>query len=197
MPRAGAIFFGLICLVSSAHAGPLFDAAGQGQTATVEILLKDGAPVDERGANAATPLIAAALAGAPDTAAVLIAAGADVMARNRSGFTPLHAAAYGGRTEVARLLLANGAEIDANANRAGKTPIYMAADENHIAVVELLLEQGADVANIDKSGFTVLVRSMFRYRYDIVGVLKQHGATCPAPEAFGEDFYRRCAAAGQ
>ncbi|MFC3615359.1 ankyrin repeat domain-containing protein [Lutimaribacter marinistellae] len=197
MWRIVAKFLGLLFLFKAAHAGPLFDAAEMGETTTVRALLESGASVDERGPNAATPLIVAALAGKSETAAVLVDAGADVMARNRSGFTPLHAAAYGGQIDVARLLMANGADINANTNRAGKTPIYMAADEGHIDVVKLLLAEGADVSNVDKSGFTVLIRAMFRKRYDVVSVLKNHGARCPPPEAFGDEFHRACEQAGE
>lgn len=197
MHRFGAIFAALVWLVVSAHAGPLFDAAERGATSTVSDLVNIGTSVDERGPNAATPLIAAALAGKAETAEALIQYGANVMAQNRSGFTPLHAAAFGGHLEIARLLAENGADIDAKMNRAGKTPIYMAADEGHLEVVEWLLTEGADVTNIDKSGFTVLIRAMFRKRYDVVGLLKVRGATCPAPDAFGEEFHRLCLAAGQ
>ena len=88
-----AIFTTVFIILGSAQAGQLFDAAKQGDTATVKALLESGTSVDERGPNKATPLIAASLAGNTETAAALIEAGADVMARNHSGFTPLHAAA--------------------------------------------------------------------------------------------------------
>ena len=190
------IFATVLFLLGPAQAGPLFDAAKQGDTASVEALLESGASVDERGPNKATPLIAAALAGNTKTAAALINAGADVMARNHSGFTPLHAAAFGGSVETARLLLANGADVNGRINRAEKSPIFMAADEGHIEVIELLLDHEADIVTLDNDGFSVLIRTMFRKHYDIVGLLKQHGATCPPPDAFGPEFHRLCSEAG-
>lgn len=191
--KLAAIFF----LVGPTHAGALFDAAKQGDTPTVEALLENGTSADERGPNEATPLIVASLAGNTEAAEALIEAGADVMARNRSGFTALHAAAYGGHVGTARLLLANGADVNGRINRADKSPIFLAADEGHIEVIEVLLDHDADIVTLDNDGFTVLIRTMFRKHYDIVALLKEHGATCPPPEAFGTDFYRLCMEAGQ
>ncbi|AXI43142.1 ankyrin repeat domain-containing protein [Sulfitobacter sp. SK011] len=197
MRRIGTIFAAIFCLLGPAQAGPLFDAAKQGDTATVEALLEDGISVDERGPNQATPLIAAALTGNTEAAAALIEAGADVMARNHSGFTPLHAAAYGGHVDIARLLLARGADVNGRINRAEKSPIFLAADEGHIEVIELLLDHDADIVTLDNEGFTVLIRTMFRKHYDIVAFLKQHGATCPPQDAFGPEFHRLCLEAGK
>lgn len=197
MWRIGTVLATIFCLLGPAQAGPLFDAAKQGDIATVEALLESGTPVDERGPNQATPLIAAALAGNTEAAATLIEAGADVMARNHSGFTPLHAAAYGGHVETVRLLLARGADVNGRINRAEKSPIFMAADEGHIEVIKLLLYHDADIVTLDNDGFTVLIRTMFRKHYDIVGLLKQHGATCPPQDAFGPDFHRLCLEAGK
>ena len=197
MRRIVTICAAVICLFGPVHAGPLFDAAKLGDTATVKALLESGTSVDERGPNKATPLIAASLAGKIVTAAALIEAGADVMARNHSGYTPLHAAAYAGHLVTARLLLARGADVNGRINRAEKSPIYLAADEGHFEMIELLLAHDADIVTLDNEGFTVLTRTMFRKHYDIVALLKQHGAICPPQDAFGPDFHRLCLEAGQ
>jgi uncharacterized protein len=193
----GTIFATVFLILGSAQAGTLFDAAKQGDTVTVKAMLDSGSSVDERGPNKATPLIAAALAGNTETAAALIEAGADVMARNRSGFTALHAAAFSGNVETARLLLATGADVNGRINRAEKSPIFMAADEGHIEVIKLLLDHDADIVTLDNDGFSVLIRTMFRKHYDIVGLLKENGATCPPPDAFGPEFHRLCLEAGK
>ncbi|SDE68794.1 ankyrin repeat domain-containing protein [Ruegeria marina] len=192
----GAILGMLFLIFGPAQAGPLFDAAKQGDALTVKALLESGASVDERGPNKATPLIAASLEGHTDTVAALIKAGADVMARNRSGFTALHAAAFSGHVETARLLLASGADVNGRINRAEKSPIFMAADEGHIEMIKLLLDHNADIVTLDNDGFSVLIRTMFRKHYDIVGLLKQNGATCPPQDAFGPEFRRLCMEAG-
>jgi ankyrin repeat protein len=186
-----------LAIVSVAQAGPLFDAARQGDRASVERLLANGAAVDEPGRNAETPLMAAALAGEVAIAELLLAQGADVMARNEGGFTPLHAAAYGGSEAVARLLLDHGAILEDRENVSGATPLMLAAEENSVAVAELLLARGADLSIPDRDGFTPLSQAWAKKRTEMVRLLKQHGASCQPVEILGsEDYYRRCVEAG-
>lgn len=189
----------IIGILASAegHAGPLFDAAGQGDLAAVEKLLGEGFDVDERGRNDETPLIAAALADETAIAEFLIARGADVMARNQGGLTPLHAAAYAGSAEVAELLLDEGADLEDKANISGATPLMLAAEENRVAVAGLLIERGADLTIPDRDGFTPLTQAWAKQRTEMVRLLKQHGATCQPVEFLGsEDYHRRCLEAG-
>jgi ankyrin repeat protein len=137
MRRLSVMLAVALAIVSVAQAGPLFDAARQGDRASVERLLADGAAVDEPGRNAETPLMAAALAGEVAIAELLLAQGAEVMARNAGGFTPLHAAAYAGSAEIAAMLLEKGAALDDAANKASVTPLLIAAEQDHAVVVEL------------------------------------------------------------
>ena len=193
-----AVIFGLLWIQGAADAGPLFDAAGRGDSAVVEKLLNDGVAVDERGRNAETPLIAAALAGQIGIARILINRGADIMARNKGGFTALHAAAYSGNSGVARLLLDNGATHSDQENISGATPLIVAAEENNVAVAELLIERGADLGVADRDGFTALTQAWAKRRTEMVRLLKQHGAICQSVEILGtDDYYRRCVSAGQ
>jgi ankyrin repeat protein len=180
-----------------AHAGPLFDAARQGDVAAVEKLLGEGVAVDERGQNAETPLFAAVLAGDATIADLLIAHGADVMARNEGGLTPLHAAAYSGTAEVAQLLLNSRAALDDKDNVSGATPLILAAEENNTAVAELLIARGADLSIPDRDGLTALTQAWAKKRIEMVRLLKQHGATCQPAEILGsEEYHRRCVEAG-
>lgn len=198
MLRGIVAIIGTFCVLTVAHAGPLFDAAGRGDLSTVENLLSAGVPVDDRGRNAETPLIAAALAGNTEVAKVLIAHGADVMARNKGGLTPLHAAAYAGSTEIARLLLDHGSAIEDNKNFSGATPLIVAAEEGQVGVAELLLARGADPMAIDRDGFSVLTQAWAKKRTEMVRLLKAHGATCQSVASLGsEDYYRSCITAGQ
>ncbi len=183
--------------MADARAGPLFDAAAQGDLLIVEDLLSTSGGVDERGANQETPLMAAALNDQPEIAAALLEAGADVMARNKGGLTPLHAAAYGGSVEVAALVLDNGAVLGDRENVSGATPLMLAAEQGHVAVAELLIERGADIGQPDRDGFTPLSQAWAKQRTDIVRLLKGHGATCQPAEVLGsEEYYRRCVEAG-
>jgi ankyrin repeat protein len=189
-----ALIFGGNTLVV---AGPLHDAAREGNLEQVRGLIGQGADMDARAKNGETPLVLAILEGHPDVAELLIAQGADIMARNERGLTPLHAAAYSGSAELAQLLLDHGAALEDKANVSGATPLMLAAEENHVAVVELLIARGADLSIPDRDGFTPLTQAWAKQRTEMVRLLKQHGATCQPVEILGsEDYYRRCVEAG-
>lgn len=180
-----------------AYAGPLHDAARDGNVETVRELAGQGTALDARGENGETPLILAILEGHADVADTLIELGADVMARNERGLTPLHAAAYAGSAGTAQLLLDRGAELEDRSNVSGTTPLIVAAEQNHVAVAELLLARGADLKIPDGDGFTALTQAWAKQRAEMVRMLKRHGATCQPVEILGsEDYLRRCVEAG-
>ena len=193
-----AVWLALISgLTSSAAAGPLHDAAREGDLAAVEAALAQGAEIDPPGDDGETPLILAILAGHDAVAQLLIDKGADVMARNEGGLTPLHAAAYTGSKSVAELLLDSGAALEDTANKAGATALLVAAEQNQVEVAELLIARGADVSIPDRDGFTPLTQAWAKKRMEMVRLLKRHGATCQPVEILGtEDYHRRCVEAG-
>ena len=89
----------------------LHDAAVNGSTACVRLLLRAGADVNARGNNGATALHDACCHGRVHAAELLIAAGANPQARSQHGFTPLLIAIARGHREVALTLLRAGAAI--------------------------------------------------------------------------------------
>ena len=198
MTRIAAVVVLAGIVSASALAGPVHDAASQGNVAAIEALLAGGAEIDARDPGGETPLIRAILEGHADVAELLIADGADVMARNERGLTPLHAAAYSGSAELTQLLLDHGAELEDTANVSGATPLMLAAEENHVAVAELLLVRGADLSIPDREGATPLTQAWAKQRNEMVRLLKRHGATCQPVEFLGsEDYHRRCVEAGK
>jgi ankyrin repeat protein len=84
----------------------LHKAAIYGPARMVSLLLRHGAPVDERTYDAGTPLMRAVNVG---VAKVLVAAGADVNARNRRGESVLSVHTQAGHTAIAEFLRARGA----------------------------------------------------------------------------------------
>lgn len=135
------------------HETALDLAIFKGQTATVRVLLEQGAEASpeslhnaamrrdpelvrmllEHGESAAatgpggTPLIwNAAFSGNAETVKLLLSAGADPNARNTDGTTPLHRAAASGDAALVQALIAGGAEVNARDAR-GRTPLLMAS----------------------------------------------------------------------
>jgi ankyrin repeat protein len=197
MVRVVLLAVALVAWSVGARAGPLFDAAAQGDLALVERLLASGSPVDEPGRNRETPLMAAALGRLLEVAALLVDRGADVMARNRGGLTPLHAAAYAGSAEIAALLLDHGAALEDRANKAGVTPLLVAVEQGGLAVTELLVARGADIEVLDDDGYSPLTQAWSRHHPEVVRLLKAHGAVCQSVEVLGGESYREsCLKAG-
>mmetsp|Transcript_48162 Transcript_48162/g.86666 ORF Transcript_48162/g.86666 Transcript_48162/m.86666 type:complete len:212 (+) Transcript_48162:40-675(+) len=108
----------------------LFRAAGAGNDADVERLLREGAKPNKRsGSSKATPLIVAAANGHDIVVKLLIEAGAE---------------------------LDQGIENDGPLRPGGATALFMAAQQGHEEVVKVLLEAGADFSRPRGDGRTPL-----------------------------------------
>ncbi|MGI8654887.1 MAG: ankyrin repeat domain-containing protein [Pyrinomonadaceae bacterium] len=86
------------------------EAAGSGNTATVEILLAQGADVDAHTASRETALMRAASKGHMDTVQSLLEKGANANANRQDGMTALTLAVFFGHVDVVNVLLNNGAD---------------------------------------------------------------------------------------
>ncbi|MEK1893054.1 MAG: ankyrin repeat domain-containing protein [Rhizobium sp.] len=185
----------ILCLwIAAVSAGPIHDAARDGDLDVISQLLSQGVDIDSRNESRETALIEAALSGQTKIAAVLIEASADIEARNDRGFTALHAAAYSGSAEIAALLLDRGAKVDA-LSKHKITPLHVAAEENQAAVAELLIARGAAVEAIQAYGYTPLSRATFMKSTQVMILLKKHGANCQSKKTMGAS-YAACVAAG-
>ncbi|WP_461511939.1 ankyrin repeat domain-containing protein [Rhizobium mongolense] len=187
----------ILCLgitASAVNAGPLHDAAREGDLDVISQLLSQGVDVNSRDESRETALIEAALSGQTRIAAQLIEASADIEAHNDRGFTALHAAAYSGSVEIAELLLDHGAEVDA-LSKHKITPLHVAAEENQAAVAELLIARGAAVEAIQAYGYTPLSRATFMKSTQVMTLLKKHGANCQPKKTMGA-AYAACVAVG-
>lgn len=102
-----------LVFTSTGLASPIHDAALTGDVELMEILIANGADVDERDVHGYTPLHLAIQEGYTDMAKTLIANGADVNARAVSNggneVTPLYLSIILGRRALETLLLGQGA----------------------------------------------------------------------------------------
>lgn len=107
----------------------LSEAAANGFTPGVQLLLAHGADANLVDKNGASPLQDASLKGYAEIIRLLIDKGAPVNGSDRtSGATALYAAASFGRAETVKLLLDHGADPNA-CTKDGRSP-YRAASEN-------------------------------------------------------------------
>ncbi|MHC4641498.1 MAG: ankyrin repeat domain-containing protein [Planctomycetota bacterium] len=121
----------------------LYQAATDGDIATVNMLISSGANVNEK-TDGYTPLHRAAERGHKNIVEILIAKGANVKAKGTGNLTPLHLAATWGKTEVAELLISKGADINAK-DLDNRTPLWWAQAKRQNQMVELLKKNGAQI----------------------------------------------------
>jgi len=114
----------------------LMRAASRGHTATVEALIKDGAPVDAQDRLGSTALWWAAGTGRTATVETLITAGARVDAQDNNGCTALMRAAGRGDAATVEALIKAGAPVDAQDNN-GSTALMEAAGRGDAATAGL------------------------------------------------------------
>ncbi|KAF3219284.1 hypothetical protein TWF106_007125 [Orbilia oligospora] len=114
-------------------------AAGNGQTATGELLVKSGVEVDFPDIDGRTPLFWAAAGGHLSMLELLIRNGANVNAANIFGVTALHIAARRSYLRAVSLLLDNGADGDMM-DICGGTSLAWAIDNENNTVARVLLE---------------------------------------------------------
>ncbi|KAE8421609.1 ankyrin repeat-containing domain protein [Aspergillus pseudocaelatus] len=166
--------------------GTLLQAASyNGHRQIVEILLKNGADVDNRLGDRrefSNTLQAASFRGHQQIVEVLSKHGADhgddVNAKGQSG-NPLLAALMEGHQPVVEILLRHGADLNSVSSLRGWTALHVVSFIGHMEAVKLLLEKGADITVRDHEGRTPLHLAMDKGHLEVVKLLLERGADIP------------------
>ena len=195
---------------SLSYMTPLHRAAMVGHKPAVELLLAEGAPINERDQALNTPLYYAIYNGHKEIVELLIRKEADLNTTcsyvNGTGYAPLDVALGRGKVEIIRLLQNNGAEaksihaaamlgdkekvkaflrqgIDVNLkDDKGNTPLFYAIRDGHDELAQFLIDQGADINYTDKNGFSLLYYAIWSRSTSMVEVLASRGVDVnPAP----------------
>ena len=150
-----------------------FQAAREGDIATLKEYFAAGQPVNGTNARGDTLLTVAAYAGEADAAALILKQPTvEVDARNKMGLTALAAAAFKGHVGIAEMLV--GAKADVNAaNGTKQTALMFAALSGRTKMVAYLLKAGADASIADKSGNTALSLAKTQGADDVVKLLSK------------------------
>jgi ankyrin repeat protein len=109
MARAVGEGMGVTAVLGDDGSTPLHFAAFQGQVASLEWLVGQGADVHAKRGNGTTPLHDAAQQGQVVSLEWLVGQGADVHAKSKTGHTPLHVAAKEGQVASLEWLVGHGA----------------------------------------------------------------------------------------
>ena len=142
-----------IGLNTSIIAGPIHDAAQNGEIDEIKSLINIGVSVDHKDNNGATALHVSVRRSNFEVADFLISVGANVNAEDDFGRTPLMSAR---EVRVASLLINNGAEVGIK-DLDGDTAIHRLAEwagKSTSPVLKLLIASGADVNETNILGRT-------------------------------------------
>jgi ankyrin repeat protein len=137
----------------------LIAAAGKGDLATVERLIREGGSVAARDGHGRTALLAATHGNQIAVARALIAAGADVNAKDDIQDSPYLYAGAEGHTDILKMTLAAGADLKST-NRYGGTALIPAAHHGHPEAVRILLGTAIDKDHVNKLGWTALLEAV-------------------------------------
>ena len=118
----------------------LHEAASEGHTGIVRLLVEAGADVNAVTGGGNTPLHMACYNGHVEAARCLLSRGAEVGTKHSTGNTPLHVAAWRGHLPVVRLLIEEGgaASLLHTKGLDNETPVQQAQRYNHTDVVAYL-----------------------------------------------------------
>jgi len=137
----------------------LVEAAGRGDLAQVEALLRSGADIEQRDAAGRTAVLAATDGNHADVVRALIARGANVNAQDHQRDSAFLLAGARGYTDIVRATLSAGADLKST-NRYGGTALIPACHHGHLETVRLLLTTAIDVNHVNDLGWTALLEAV-------------------------------------
>ena len=151
----------------------------------IEVLLRQGFPVDDRLDGGETALQKALLAGRVDIMKLLIDHGADPDASNIPGRTALHTASKYGELEMAELLINSGAKANAS-DCTGRTALHTASKYGELEMAELLINSGAKADASDCMDRTALHEASEYDKLEMVELLINSRAKIDASDSTGQ-----------
>ncbi|KAJ1465860.1 ankyrin repeat-containing domain protein, partial [Baffinella frigidus] len=163
---------------------PLMNAATEGQTETVKLLITKGADrFFVKKSTGDTLLHLAAAYDRYETVAYLLSLpepGIDT--RNKSGYSALSYSASRSDITIVKMLLDHGATVD-TLTCMGETPLMSACAAGRVEVASLFLDRGANVSSVTEGGVGVLYGAIDNggfgvgdgTRFEIVKFLLAHG----------------------
>lgn len=145
----------------------------EGETETIQFLIKKNADVNALDDRRAAPLGVGIVHGAPlETLKLLVEKGADIHASNVDGFNYLHASAEINRIETITWLLDSGIDINSQTGN-GLCPLHIASALGHVQAAKELLKHGANARHKSPLGTPLEIAKQER-KSAIIPILEEH-----------------------
>lgn len=159
-----------------------FQAVGQNKVKDVDILIKQGTPVNSVNTLGVSPLMLASFKGLDQMVAYLLSQGADPNLSDNKKTTAMHYAAQRGNASTLGLLLGAGGDLK-RVDSDGFTPLHLSVRFGSLDSSTLLLDNGSDANVKDALGTPVLFFAVARGSKEHVRLLIERGAIAGTPDA--------------
>lgn len=155
----------------------LMVASMQGYTEIINLLLDNGADINQQDHNKWNALMKAAHKGHADVVACLLDRGADYTLTDNNGCTPLIIAAKNGHSATVEILLPlKNSNVNAQ-DVEGNTALHYAIESNNTELASLLLARDADIHIQNRSNVSPLMLAESKNLDDMLQLLNPPGAT--------------------
>ncbi|KAJ7485276.1 ankyrin repeat-containing domain protein [Mycena latifolia] len=159
--------------------GQIYEAARDGLTDIVKLLIDRGVDVNTKRVNG-TALYLASGQGHYDVVRLLIEHGVDVNAQGGKYGSALQAASLRGHKDVVSVLIEHGADINAQGGHYASA-LQLASRAGHKDVVSVLIEHGADINAQSRHYASALQAASREGHKDVVSMLIEQGADLNVP----------------
>ena len=161
---------------------PLMEAAYNGFTDIVTLLINHGHDINKKSTTGNTALMYACCGGFEHIVHNLLCAGANTEIFNENGHTPLMEAASGGHVNCARLLVHHGAEVNCASNEFKESALTLACYKGNYDMVAFLLSAGADREHKTDEMHTSLMEASMDGHTDVARLLLDSGCNVNMPQ---------------
>ena len=154
----------------------------------VDLLIKEGCPLEHRDAEGYTALQHACQRGHLSVAKSLITNGASVDASGPQGQTALHLAMQVPHQNVVMLLIQHKASVNAR-DATFRTPLHIGASQGNVAMCNYLLNEGAQLDSREAESKTPLQLACEAGHYELVQMMLDQSNLNPTNMTFLAAFF--------
>ncbi len=161
----------------------LINATHNNHPKIIDLLIENGAQIDEADNHGKTPLLTSVLTNNTPLAIRFVQAGADINHQNVWGQTALHLSASKNNSQLSAFLISKGANPNIT-DKNGQTPLHTAVQSKNIEAANLLIKYGANINLQDKNGKTPLDLSVQNKDVKMFQILVLAGAQTKQTTSF-------------